>query len=221
VAADRPLSVRASTSASPFDGEPTIAVLEVDLGIPWESLGAAHPVKLGDLPVDRCGMVLGDAEALDGFVGLDGASTDGLADLAYWGRHADLAHAVFGGERLGSPGWPRGWLDLPVAEAESIAGALEAWNAANNGGIGLMVDVDEHTDYSRMCRAGWDHPLLVGLIEVAECRVLGFRWDPGDHSVRHNGERRAGQVYAVTLEPDAVGGAVLRWTIPPDEASRD
>jgi hypothetical protein len=215
VAADRPLTVRASTSASPFDGEPTIAILEVDLGVPWESAGTTGNVKLGDLPVDRCGMVLGDAEALDGFVGLGADSTDGLADLSYWGRHSDLAQAVFGGERTGSPGGARGWLDLPLAEAESMADDMRAWNDATNGGIGLMVDIEEHTDYSRMCRAGWDHPLLVGLIEVEGCRVLGFQWHPGDHSMRHRGERAAGQVYAVTLEPDAAGGTVLRWTIPP------
>ncbi|MEV7891231.1 hypothetical protein ACWD3I_43570 [Streptomyces sp. NPDC002817] len=79
-AADRPLQVRARTSASPFDGGPTIAVLEVDLGLPWPGLDAGEPLQLGDLPVDRCGMVLGDARGLDGFTGLDGPSTDGLAD---------------------------------------------------------------------------------------------------------------------------------------------
>ncbi|MFF3920413.1 hypothetical protein ACFYZB_44815 [Streptomyces sp. NPDC001852] len=70
-AADRPLQVRAQTSASPFDGEPTIAVLEVDLGLLWPGPDDGEPVQLGDLPVDRCGMVLGDAHVLDDFTGLD------------------------------------------------------------------------------------------------------------------------------------------------------
>lgn len=153
VAAHQPLSVRASTSASPFDGEPTIAVFEVNLGVPWEPLGPADVVRLGDLPIDRCGMVLGDAEALDGFVGLGGESTDGLADLAYWGKYGEEAHAMFG--------------------------------------------------------------------EIAGCRVLGFQWDQGDHSIRHRGERRFGQVYPVTMEPDGAGGTVLRWTIPPYDPNRE
>lgn len=114
-AADRPLRVRAQTSASPFEG-PTVAVLEVDLGLSWSGHDDGEPVQLGDLPVDRCGMVLGDARALDGFIGLDGQSTDGLADVTYWGMYADTVHAQFGGDRIPqhpSGHGPRGWLDLP------------------------------------------------------------------------------------------------------------
>ncbi|MFC1407818.1 hypothetical protein ACEZCY_00830 [Streptacidiphilus sp. N1-12] len=99
-AADRPLQVRARTSASPFDGEPTIAVLEVDLSLPWSGRDDGEPVQLGDLPVDRCGMVLGDAQALDGFTGLDGQSTNGPADVTYWGKYEDTVHAQFGGDRV-------------------------------------------------------------------------------------------------------------------------
>lgn len=220
-AAHQPLSVRASTSASPFDGEPAISVLAVDLGVPWAAFGSADVIRLGDLPVDRCGMVLGDAGALDGFVGLGGESVDRLADLVYWGKHSDAAHTVFGGESLGAPGRPHGWLDLPLSEAESRANALEGWNTAHNEGTGLIIDIEEHTDYSRLCRAGWEHPLRVGVVDVAGCRVLGFEWDQGDHSMRHRGERRFGQVYPVTMEPDATGGTVLRWTIPPYDPDRD
>lgn len=144
-AADRPLPVRAWTAPSPSDGRPVVSVLKVGLGLPWDR--AAHgdgPVVLGDLPVDRCGMVLGDARALDGFTSVDGSS-------------------------------------------------------------------------ERLRQAGRDHPLLAGAVEVDGCRVLGLGWDPGDHSVRHYGERGYGQVYPVTLEERA-GECVLRWTIPPYEA---
>lgn len=65
-ASDAPLPVRAATVASPFDGSPEIAVLEVDLGLPWNGDERAH---LSDLPVDRCGMVPGDAVALDAWTG--------------------------------------------------------------------------------------------------------------------------------------------------------
>ncbi|WP_371617552.1 DUF402 domain-containing protein [Streptomyces sp. NBC_00454] len=218
-AADRPLPVRARTAPSPFDDEPVISTLEVSLGLPWDH--AAHgpgPVPLGDLPVDRCGMVLGDARALDGFAGLSGESVDGLADVRYWGGHAEEAHAVFGGEPVSGAG-DRGFLDLPLAEAEALAGRMADW-VREGAGRGLMVSVDAHTDYHRFQRAGWGHPLLAGVVEVGGCRVLGLGWDGGDHSMRHRGERAYGQVYPVTLEERA-GEAVLCWTIPPYEAGAE
>lgn len=215
-ASSGPLPVRATASPSPFEGEPTVAVLEVDLGMSWPAGTARHGVLLGDLPVDRCGMILGDASALDTFVGISGGATDGLADVAYWGRHADQAHAVFGGEVLPSPGRPRGWLDLPAGQAQALGAALTAWADEHTGGIGLMVSVDEHTDYARLDRATWGRPLGAAVIDVAGCQVLGLTWGPGDHSMLHNGERAGGRVYPVTLEPGEQGGTMLRWTLLPD-----
>lgn len=77
---DEQLTVRASTTASPFDGEPAIAILEMDLGLSWTG-PTNEPIVLGDLPVDQCGMVLGDAVALDSWTGDGHPSTDGLADV--------------------------------------------------------------------------------------------------------------------------------------------
>jgi hypothetical protein len=212
-----PLLVRATASPSPFDGEPTVAVLEVGLGLRWPSGAAPDPVLLGDLPVDRCGMVLGDAGALDAFIGIGGSTTGGLADVAYWGRLADAAHAVFGGEVLASPGRPYGWLDLPAGQARALGASLAAWADEHVNGRGLMVSVDEHTDYTRLDRASWGRPLGAAVIDVAGCQVLGIRWDEGDHSMLHRGERAGGCVYPVTLEPDGAGGTMLRWTILPDD----
>ncbi|WP_218106512.1 hypothetical protein [Micromonospora pallida] len=64
VDADRPLPVLAAVQPSPFFGEAAITMLEVRLG------GEGAGRLLGDLPADRCGMVLGDAVALDSWVGL-------------------------------------------------------------------------------------------------------------------------------------------------------
>ncbi|MEV7264442.1 hypothetical protein AB0N38_12925 [Micromonospora aurantiaca] len=64
VEANRPLPVLAATQPSPFFGEAAITMLEVRLG------GKSAGRLLGDLPADRCGMVLGDAVALDSWVGL-------------------------------------------------------------------------------------------------------------------------------------------------------
>ncbi|KQV14324.1 hypothetical protein ASE03_22930 [Kitasatospora sp. Root187] len=109
---------------------------------------------------------------------------------------------------------PHGWLDLPVAEAAARAAELTAW-CDHLHGKGLMVSIDKHTDFHRFRRAGWSHPLRVGAIEVGGHQVLGIEWDQGDHSMRHRGERDAGQVYPVTLEADEAGETVMRWTIPP------
>jgi hypothetical protein len=216
-ASSGPLPVRATASPSPFDGEPTVAVLEADLGMSWPAGTARDAVLLGDLPVDRCGMIVGDASALDAFVGISGSTADGLADVAYWGRHADEAHAVFGGEVLPGPGQPRGWLDLPAGQARALDAALTGWAEEHTGGIGLMVCVEEHTDYARLDRATWGRPLGAAVIGVAGCQVLGIRWDEGDHAMLHRGERAHGRVYPVTLEPGEQGRTMLRWTILPDE----
>ncbi|KKZ71732.1 hypothetical protein VO63_22165 [Streptomyces showdoensis] len=109
---------------------------------------------------------------------------------------------------------PYGWLDLPVAEAAARAAELDAWCDRVHG-KGLVSSVEEHTDLHRFQRAGWRHPLRVGAIEVGGCQVLGIDWDQGDHSIRHSGERAAGQTYPVTLAADEAGETVMRWTIPP------
>ncbi|MFJ2717608.1 hypothetical protein [Streptomyces sp. NPDC087437] len=216
---DRPLRVRASTSPSPFDEEPTIAVLEVDLGLPWpDSADRSTLVQLGDLPVDRSGMALGDASGLDAWTGMDDEPADGLADVSCWGRHEDDAHAEFGGDRIPQYGVDGlyGWLDLPLAEAEALAAELTRWRGGLHG-KGVAVSLDKHTDFYRFRRAGWHHPLHVGAIEVGGCQVLGIDWDPGDHSIRHRGERDAGQVYPIVLKANEAGQTVMRWTIPPYE----
>jgi hypothetical protein len=217
-AAPGPLPVRAETWLSPFSYELVITVLEVSLGRPWSADTARDPVVIGDLPVSRTGMILGDATALDTYVGLGDDSTDGLADVAYWGRHADEARAVFGGDVLPRPGNAYGWLDVPVEEAEALEDSLGAWVVEHHQGIGLMTSVDEHTDYTRLDRATWNQPLGAATSSLAGCQVLGIMWDGLDHAHRHRPERRGGCVYPVTLEPDGAGGTLLRWTIPPGQA---
>ncbi len=61
----RRLPVLAATQPSPWFGAPAITMLEVRLG------GDTSSRLLGDLPADRCGMVLGDAVALDSWVDRD------------------------------------------------------------------------------------------------------------------------------------------------------
>ncbi|MGW1772881.1 DUF402 domain-containing protein [Streptomyces sp. NPDC002104] len=103
-AAGRPLEVRARTVPSPFDGEPVISTLETALGLPWTH-GPA-PVPLGDLPVDRRGMVLGDARALDAFASGDAAA--GLLGRARRSHPLRTAAVEVGGCRVLGIGWDPG-----------------------------------------------------------------------------------------------------------------
>lgn len=64
---------------------------------------------------------------------------------------------------------------------------------------------------------GCEQTVSIGADVLDGCPVLGLGWDPGDHSMRHHGERAHGQVYPATLEALA-GEAVLRWIIPPYDA---
>ncbi|AOR29740.1 hypothetical protein BFF78_00310 [Streptomyces fodineus] len=114
----------------------------------------------------------------------------------------------------------RGWLDLPLDDAKKLGDALNDWKGDEQG-RGVMVAVDEHTDFQRFNRASWTHPLQIGAIKVAGCPVLGINWDSGDHSMRHRGERRFGQVYPVTLQPGPTGQTTMRWTIPPYAPGHD
>ncbi|MFH8804552.1 hypothetical protein ACH4F6_34160 [Streptomyces sp. NPDC017936] len=213
-AAERQLTVRAGTTASPFDGEPTIAIRGTDLGLPWTG-PTNEPILPGDLPVDRCGMVLGDAVVLDSWTGDGHPSTDGLADVTYWGDCADASHLQVGGQLIIQHGsHVRGWLDPPLDDAEALVDALNAWEGDEQG-RGVMVAVDEHTDFHRFNRASWTHPLHIGAIEVVGTPVLGIDWDSGDHAMRHRGERRFGQVCPVTPHPGFEGRTTMCWTIPP------
>ena len=214
-AADRLLPVSAAVSASPFDDSLTIATLQVDLGHRWNGADQTA-VLLGDLPVDHCGMLIGDAVGLDSWNGIGGATIDGLADVTFWGKLAPQAHREFGGQDLAELGRPGafGLLDLPVSEAKQLADQLTTWEGDSRG-RGVKVSIDEHTHHHLVRRAGWAQPLHAATIEAAGCRVLGIGWSPGDHAMRHGGERAFGQVYPVTLERAGDGSTLLRWIIPP------
>lgn len=99
-----------------------------------------------------------------------------------------------------------------------LPGRIDAWGSHGSplwAGFGAPPEGGLVTDHHRLTSAGRRHPLKAGVIEVAGCPVLGFGWDSGDHSMRHRGERAAGQVYPVGLGRAVDGGTVPRWAIPP------
>jgi hypothetical protein len=198
--------------------------MPADLGLPWAAVsGTDDPLELGDLPIDANGMAIGDATALDSWVGfLHGQhSIDGSADLMFWGKGEDAVQAHFGGERMprfhGSE--PNGWPDLPLEEARHRRDEINEW-AVSQGHYRHMAKVHLHSHTYLAQRAGWLHPLGAGSIDVAGCPILYICWDAGEHNMRHEGGRQYGQTYPVTLVPVS-DRAVLRWTIPPPEPSDD
>jgi hypothetical protein len=132
------LTVTADTRAgayAPADDGDAIAVLHIDLDLPWSAVSSGtDSVVLGDLPVDRCGMVIGDAHALDSWVGVVYGTqpVDGLADLTIWGKGEEETCEHFDVPLL--PTSPvdggRGWLDLPVEVANQRAAAINDWASA-------------------------------------------------------------------------------------------
>jgi hypothetical protein len=211
------LTVTARTRPGTYEAADTIAALDVDLDLPWPAVSAGSaPVSLGDLPVDPCGMVIGDAAALDSWVGFLPAarSVDGLADVRIVGRGAEEAWLRYGAQPIPAlrDRGLHGWLDLPVEVAHERAAAINEW-AVTRGHYTQMASVEPHSHHHLGTRAGRLDPLGAGVIEVAGCSVVCVGWAPSELQ-RFSAGRAFGQVYPVTLE-NVEGRATLRWTIPP------
>jgi hypothetical protein len=211
------LMVTARTRPGAYEAIDTVAALDIDLDLPWSAVSArTEPVVLGDLPVDPCGMVIGDAVALDSWVGfLHGEhSVDGLADLRIWGKGDKEAWEHFGAQPIPAlhTNHLHGWLDLPLEVAQERAAVINQWAVAR-GHYKHMANVDLHSHHHLGWRAGWDNPLGAGVIEVAGSPVLCTAWSPSELQ-RFRAGRSPGQVCPLTLER-VEGKAVLRWSIPP------
>ncbi|MBE7180928.1 MAG: hypothetical protein INR71_06920 [Terriglobus roseus] len=131
----------------------------------------------------------------------DDVSTDGLADVAFWGRHGTEVAAEVG---AGPLTWPSerdgtfGWRDLPLAAAEQIARDLEAMRSQEKA---FAVDLRPHTEQ-------WHH--LENLrhsrrrsieIEQDGARLIMFDNDSGHHLCFIDAELdAAGQLLRVIVD---------------------
>ncbi|MEV6303670.1 hypothetical protein AB0M02_29965 [Actinoplanes sp. NPDC051861] len=209
------LTATARTRTGIYETTDTIATIDINLNVPWSAVPAGtEPVVLGDLPVDPCGMVIGDAAALDSWVGFlpVARSVDRLADLRVWGKGDEEAWSHFGAQPIPALRNSRlhGWLDLPVDVAYERAATINEWAVAH-GHFAHMASVDLHSHHHLGVRAGWQHPLGAGVIEVASSSIIYVAWEPSELQ-RFKGGRAFGQVYPVTLE-HVDGETVLRWSI--------
>ncbi|WOX20152.1 hypothetical protein [Streptomyces solicathayae] len=182
---------------------PVLATVAADeAGGPWADLHVrvsdapvARSVALGEVGVDWARVFLGDADALSAWQHED--SLDGLADVAFWGRHVAEAAAALSAPELGEPGEDgvRGWRDLKVADALVKARSVLEWKAADPDRR-LAVDFRPHSHHWRMMRGIRGYEAEAADIEVRGARVFGAMTGIGDG------------FFPVRADLDAEGGLV-------------
>jgi hypothetical protein len=116
-------------------------------------VAAAAPV--GELIVDEARVMFADLDALAAWK--QDESTDGLADVAFWGRDADALAAQHGAGKLPEGVW--GWAGLPVAQAEE---RMRALLAAREGGAKFMPDYRPHSHHFAVMAQVRAHPMELG-----------------------------------------------------------
>ena len=140
---------------------------------------AAERAEIGTASVQYGRMVVVDA-ALDLDWDVD-VSTDGSADVAFWGRHGAEVAAEVGAGPLTSPGEDHGafgWRGLPVAEAERIARDLEAMRSQERA---FVVDLRPHTEQWRHLENLRQSRTRSSEIEQDGARLIMFDSDFGRH----------------------------------------
>ena len=166
-----------------------------DVHVTVSEAPAVRSVELGVIGVDWARVLLGDADALGSWEHEE--SLDGLADVAFWGRHADEAAAVFAAPELGEPGEEgvRGWRGLGLAEALETGRSVLRWKAEDPS-RGLAVDFRPHSDHWRLMRGIRGSEVEATDIEVGGARVFGAMTGVGDG------------YFPVRADLDAEGGLV-------------
>jgi hypothetical protein len=132
------------------------------------TLGAGditHAKKLGKAGVDFARLVCMDHAALDHWQHED--SLDGLADVVFWGRDAALLAKVMNAPRTTEG---HGWVDLPIAVAESKADAI-ARKKAENKWL-LATDFRPHSHHYHALAAARRSPDGAGTLELAGTRLM-------------------------------------------------
>jgi hypothetical protein len=151
------------------------------VGERWERVEARVPGasaatgrEVGAVGVDWARLIFADAHALGSWVHED--SLDGLADVAFWGRDANEAAAVFAAGRI--PDGVHGWSDLPLLEAAQRTLDIERWVGANDRR--LVCDFRPHSHHYHVMAQVRAAERGFGAIDVGGARMLGFETTWGD-----------------------------------------
>ena len=178
---------------------------------------------VGEVIVDEARLMIADLDALGDWV--HGASMDGKADLAFWGRDADDVAQELGAGKLPEGVW--GWADLDVEAAEARYSEMEALKQAR--GIKFMADFRPHSHHFTVMAQVRSSPYEVGHLDVGGRRVCMLMTSHGDGMYPVLALRDAsGELVGVRIDLDRSGeaeGAARGSTIgataglPPDPMS--
>jgi hypothetical protein len=170
VPTDRPLPVRLRPTSA---ADPTPSIIDIVLAP--QPVPAVNEVPIGRFPVDAAQMTIADAAALAEF--RFDESSDGLADVAFWGRDEREARSALGGAPIRWNAF--GWRDLALEAATSRLDAVRRWAEQHDGGKGLGYALWPHSDLYRLDEAQAADPWGVGVVTVGGQQVCGVQL-PGD-----------------------------------------
>jgi hypothetical protein len=141
-----------------------------------------HTQDVGYVLVDKARLAFADPDALTAW--RTGDPIDGLADLAFWGRDADVLASRLGAGALGDGG--HGWADLPAADALQRAGELS--HARQSEGLRFAFDYRPHDDHYRLLTMARSAPTESASVEIGRVLVCGFftTWGDGAFPVRRD-----------------------------------
>jgi hypothetical protein len=140
--------------------------------------GKTDPVaqvdELGQVPVQGARLLFADLTALDRWQA--DRSSDGLADVAFWGRDAETLAGEVQAGRL--PEGVFGWEGMPEDQARQWAEWLEAQKPARN--LMMMVDYRPHDHAHTLLSQIRQSPYEIGHLDLGGGHAFGFMTSWGD-----------------------------------------
>jgi hypothetical protein len=137
---------------------------------------------VGYVLVDEARLAFADPDALTAW--RTGDPVDGLADLAFWGRDADVLASRLGAGVLSDGS--HGWADLSAADAAQRTRELA--HAKQSESLRFAFDFRPHDDHYRLLNVARSAPTESASVEIAGNLVCGFftTWGDGAFPVRRD-----------------------------------
>jgi hypothetical protein len=145
----------------------------------WVEVTPSPPARsseIGYVLVDEARLMFADPVALTDWQ--HDESRDGLADVAFWGRDAQLVAHELGAGTVTGVGEPFGWADLSIAAAQLRCKELVQRKA--EPGTAFALDYRPHDDAYRLLVQAWTSPTESGTVDVGGIRTTGFFTSWGD-----------------------------------------
>jgi len=168
--ADRPLRVRGARM-------PEDSTYRARWHSIWVEADARPPARAEDVGyvlVDEARLAFADPDALTAWRIDD--PVDGLADVAFWGRDAQILAERTGAGVLDDGTY--GWAGLPVPDAMRQARGLH--RAKESEGLRFALDLRPHDDHFRLLSLARTAPTESASVEIGGNTVCGFFTSWGD-----------------------------------------